>query len=152
MATFDGFLDLREIGYELWSVLAPFRFTSDDGTVVEIEAGFVTDLASVPALARSIVPKIGYWSQAAVVHDKGYREHRLGNNVEWTRKQVDQWLLQGMRAKAMEYGISDDDARRKDEEIYLAVRMGGLASWETKAERQQRFDRTAQFFNHGLED
>lgn len=142
-ARFTGPLRLEEIGYELWKIVTPFDFVDTDGTVVSIPAGFVTDLASVPPIARSIVPKIGYWSQAAVAHDIGYAYHRAGKNETWTRKQVDKWFLHGILVKEKEYEIPKADSKAKL--LYAGVRMGGLASWETEAERQARVMRNNQW-------
>lgn len=142
-ARFTGPLVIEEIGYELWKIVTPFDFVDTDGTVINVPKGFVTDLASVPPIARSIVSKIGYWSQAAVAHDIGYAYHRAGKNTEWTRKQVDKWFLHGIVVKEKEYGIPKDQS--KANLLYAGVRMGGLASWETEEERQERVNRNNQW-------
>ena len=47
---FSGPLVIKEIGYEKWSVVEPFRFTSETGLVVDVPIGFETDLASNPRI------------------------------------------------------------------------------------------------------
>lgn len=137
-AGFTDALVIEEIGYERWRVVRAFAFTSSDGTQIKVPEGFVTDLASVPHLARSLVPKIGYWSQAAVVHDWIYRQHRTSKDTVWTRKQADKWFVEGARLKGDEYNVPD--SKRREALLYAGVRIGSLASWETPEERAARLD------------
>jgi hypothetical protein len=135
---FSAPLVIREIGYERWAVVEPFKFTSKTGIVVDVPAGFETDLASVPPWLRSVVSKIGYWSQPAVVHDLLYYNHRNGVDAAITRQQADKVLLEGCRLKENEYNVPLSD--RRNELIYTAVRAGGLGTWETADEREDRLD------------
>lgn len=143
---FSGPLVIKEIGYEMWEIAHSFHLRvsglyPDD--IITIPEGFITDLASVPHLARSLVPKIGYWSQAAVIHDILYHNHRTGQDTDWTRKEVDKVFRDAASAKADEYGVPE--SRRKEKILYLGVRMGGLASWETEEERKERLERMSNF-------
>lgn len=140
---FEGPLVIEEIGYELWRIHEPFEYVTVHGSRIKIPAGFETDLASVPALARSLVPKIGYWSQPAVVHDYMYALHRAKLNTEWTRKDADLTFKSGMEIKEEEYEIPN--FQRKASVLYAAVRMGGLAGWETPEEREERLSRVRGF-------
>ena len=83
---------------------------------IEIEKGFLTDLASIPRVFRSLIPQIGHHLQPAVVHDWLYGRHE-----GLTRLEADQMLLDGMRAMGVSW------ARRKV--IYRAVRLGGGRRW-----------------------
>ena len=125
-------LDLREIGYETWKTLRETVYVSD--RTVTVPKGFVTDLASVHPLFRSLIPQIGYWSHAAVVHDFLYHEHREGIDDSWTRKEADLLFKEMVGVKAKEYGVPN----RYGHFLYLGVRMGGPESWETPAERASR--------------
>lgn len=136
---FSAPLVIREIGYERWQVVEPFRFTSKSGIVVNVPVGFETDLASVPSWLRSVVSKIGYWSQPAVVHDLLYYHHRNGVDAVVTRREADKILLEGCRLKENQYNVPIQD--RRNELIYTAVRAGGLGTWETPDERVERLDR-----------
>jgi len=160
-ARFTGPLDIREIGYEVWQVLTPFDFISDHGCTIAIPEGFVTDLASVPALARGFVSKIGYWSQPAVVHDALYQWHsgnityKLPSNVDAgynptdldlfkkskpglvvDRVLADSLLLEGCKLKAKQYDIRPYQDRSKI--IYTAVRFGGADGWYSEQELKKR--------------
>ena len=130
---FSAPLVIEEIGVELFKVVQAFRFASASGPVVDVPAKFETDLASVPKVFQSVVGKIGYWSQAAVVHDLLYYQHRSGNDTNLTRLQADRILLEGCRIKAIEYSVPD--IARKDWLIFGGVRLGGAASWVTPGEK-----------------
>lgn len=138
MGKFSAPLVIEEIGYERWKVVEDFRWTAKSGLVVRVAMGFTTDLASVPQVFRSLVPKIGYWSQAAVVHDLLYRDHRAGINTDITRLQADRALREGAKDKARLYGVSD--GQRRDWQIYHFVRAFGVESWETIDEKQTRLE------------
>jgi hypothetical protein len=136
---FSAPLVIREIGYERWSVVEPFRFTSETGIVVDVPVGFECDLASVPSWLRSLVSKIGYWSQPAVVHDLLYYNHRHGVDAVISRLQADRILREGCRLKEDEYDVPS--SKKRTDVIYAAVQSGGLSTWETTAERTERLDR-----------
>jgi len=132
---FSGPLVIKEIGYELWEVVEPFRFTSETGIFVDVLVGFPTDLASIPRVLQSILGKIGAYSQPGVVHDMLYHRHRTGMDTVITRKQADQILREGCKLKANEYGVTDNS-----DVIYNGCRIGALSSWETPQERMDRLD------------
>jgi hypothetical protein len=133
---FSGPLVTRQIDHQRWEIVEPFRFDSSSGLVVDIRAGFQTDLASIPAIAQALVSKVGYWSQAAVAHDLLYFNHRNGLDDTITRLQADDILLEGCRIKARDFNVSPSE--RRDWLIYGGVRAGGLGSWETPEERADR--------------
>jgi hypothetical protein len=92
-------------------------------------------LASVPDVFQSLVPKLGYWTQPAIVHDLLYLFHRNDSNTTILREDADRILLEGCRIKAKEYGVPL--YARRDQFIYRGVRAGGLYSWMTPAEKQE---------------
>ncbi len=94
-----------------WEVLAPFRFYFDDTRpdhFILVEAGWRTDLASVPGFFGFVIQKDGEFSQAAVTHDWSYKNR---GNVVWkelpkgktakaaplTREEQDLAFLNGMK-------------------------------------------------------
>ena len=139
IAKFSGPLRTEQIGHQRWKILEGFAFTSSAGLIVDIAAGFQTDLASIPAVVQGIISKVGYWSQAAVVHDQLYFNHRNGLDTEITRLQADDILLEGCKVKAVDFSVRD--ASRRDWLIYGGVRVGGLESWETADEKGDRVER-----------
>jgi len=148
---FTGPLVIKEIGYELWEHTEPFSFISSTGIIVRIEKGDITDLASIYGVPAGLVPKIGYWSQPATVHDKIYKAHRDGipfrsftNKENITRKEADLILLEGAKIKAKEYQVPF--RKRRHNSIYAAVNAFGIESWETvdeKLERLKQFDNSS---------
>lgn len=78
-----------------------------DGETVflTVPAGMLTDLASVPRIARSIVGRVGPHLEAAVVHDFLYRVWRDLPDVKPTKDMqrfADSVMLAGMHAAGME--------------------------------------------------
>lgn len=143
MGRFTGPLITRELGYESWDIWQPFDYISDSGIRIKIHRGARTDLASIPQILRSYIPKFGYWAQAAAVHDQITADHREGRDIIITRLQADRILREAARDKAIEYNIPK--LLWRNQELYYGVRIGGLSSWQTPADRAARaelFDNT----------
>lgn len=99
----------------------PFTFRWKSlGTTIRIPAGFVTDFASIPRFARMVIPKLGRYNKAAVVHDAIYQGVVPGFN----RYGADQAFLAGMVALGV--------APWKRRLMYWAVRLGGWAAWRKR--------------------
>lgn len=81
----------------------------------------VTDLASIPALARGLLPPDGPWAKAAVLHDQGYIS--AGWDGAMSRKEVDDLLNEAMKALGV--------PAFKRALIYRAVRLFGASRWGT---------------------
>lgn len=77
MATFNGPLFVEptgttanKSGLPQYRVTAPFTFDIGRGFYVNVPAGFISDLASIPWPARNwFRPHDKRWAQAAVIHD-----------------------------------------------------------------------------------
>ena len=92
-------------------------------TKITVPAWFVTDFASIPWLLRLIIPKLGRWNKAAVVHDYLYQKQPAW----FTRKVADVVFRDAMRdsgVKPWKYNL-----------MYLAVRMWGGISWRSYRRR-----------------
>lgn len=95
-------LDLRQIGPDRFRLLADLIFYSAHfrGQVI-VRAGFETDLASVPKIVASLVPKYGGFNAAAVIHDAAL-EHRCvaddGRRQNWTRGFANDLFAEGLAA------------------------------------------------------
>jgi hypothetical protein len=90
--------------------------------VLIIPAGFVTDLASVPDIAESLLPRAGEYSNAAIMHDYLYWTQFC------TREQADNLMSIAMR----EAGV----AVWKEFLIHSAVRLGGQNAWNANRSRK----------------
>lgn len=56
-----------------------------EGVEYVVPVGFVTDFASVPRFAQSIVPRIGTYTKATVMHDYWYKN--AVKTKEWADKE-----------------------------------------------------------------
>lgn len=88
---------------------------------LKIPKGFVTDLASVPRLFRSLFPAHGSHSPAAIVHDYLYQMKGKIPSKNLTRKQCDQVFLEAMKILNVPFW--------KRHLMYRAVRLGGWTHW-----------------------
>ena len=101
------FLDTKE-GIKRFEVYEPFIYYIDrlgGNLKVEIPEGFCTDFASVPRIFWSVVPPIGLYGKAAVVHDylceknHAWQVDEQGNWSYYTvsRKEADKIFLDAMK-------------------------------------------------------
>ncbi|EMZ2673947.1 DUF1353 domain-containing protein [Salmonella enterica] len=83
---------LEMLEHYRWCVYEPFEFylSDDNSDVIEVPAGFVTDLASVPRIFWTILPPDGKYAKAAIIHDWMY------DNALRTKKEADKIFLDGM--------------------------------------------------------
>jgi hypothetical protein len=77
---FETPLLLMPIGNRLWRVQAPFIATTKTAGRIEVPAGFVTDLTSIPRILW-VASTPADWPEAAVLHDWGYRDAHLPKDV-----------------------------------------------------------------------
>lgn len=89
--------------------LLPGRLT------VRIPAGFRTDLASIPRFFWRVLPPIGAYDKAAVVHDFLYQHNGC------SREQADAVLLEAMGVLGVGWATR--------QVIYRGVRLGGWKPW-----------------------
>ncbi len=87
--------------------------------IISIPTGFETDFASIPRFARILIPKLGRYNKAAVIHDWMYQSGK-----GYRRKFVDQFFLEAMS----DLGV----AKWKRYVMYWAVRLGGWMAWKKR--------------------
>jgi hypothetical protein len=128
---FTAPLDVRQVGSDKWMTLRAFSFyvTHDHKEVITVPNGFITDFASVPPVARWLIPKSGRHNQAAVLHDFLYQNLRNKwkdwDGKKYTRKECDEHFLEAMRILGVNW--------LKRYTMYRAVRrFGGLHMALTK--------------------
>jgi hypothetical protein len=105
-----------------WVLLSPLRWMLQDGNVLIVPAGFITDLASVPSMLRGVLDVNGKSRHAAVAHDWLYRNHKL-----FTRSEADEFLRVALICR----GTSAVAART----YWSGVRIGGWKPWGLRVER-----------------
>lgn len=93
MSKFTSPVILELLDRYLWKIWQPFEFyLTDDATdIIEVPAGFITDLTSVPRILWSFLPPDGKYAKAAIIHDYLY------DNALRTKKQADLIFLDAMR-------------------------------------------------------
>lgn len=124
---FTSTLVIQEYRPYEWLLFKPLQYwTMVNGKqeLIEVEAGFRTDLASIPKLFRSLIPQNGRHRKPAVVHDYLYR--RAGFHG-WDRKTCDKIFLEGM--------IVEGVPRWRRQVMYRAVRAGGGLIWKENLKR-----------------
>ena len=87
-----------------------------------IARGFVTDFASIPRPLRILIPKLGRYNKATVIHDAIYQDAVPG--FRFTRKEVDIVFLDAMT----DLGV----AKWKRTLMYWGVRLGGFFAWKRR--------------------
>ena len=134
-----GTLDVRKYDAHYWDILRVIKFTSDNGSWVQIKPNFRLDFGSIPRGLRSIVSPMGSLADWGFVpHDGLYSKHRDNNPLvvtshNFTRKEADQLMLE----IHLHCGVSQELA----EGIYMGVRLGASYSWLTPAEKTKRLAR-----------
>lgn len=123
-----------------WKVVQPFKFYFDDSdprVYVQVDAGWQTDLASVPGFFGFVIQKDGDFAQAAVTHDWCYKNR--GDVVYYdqadtgvpvklralTRAEQDKVFLNGMKILGTSLPIRVV--------MWRAVRRFGWISYPKKA-------------------
>lgn len=91
---------------------------------ITVPAGFKTDLASIPRFFWRVLPPVGRYDKAAVVHDYLYQFNGV------TRKQADDVLLEGMRV----LGVPGWQCNV----IYAGVRVGGWKPWNDYRQKEKQ--------------
>ena len=113
----------------LWEAYT-IRFKLDDEErTITVPSGMRTDFASVPRVAQSIVPRVGPYAEAAIVHDFLYIAWQIlpGHGArDEDRKFADELFREAMKQAA----VSGLEALL----LYKAVRwFGGRAYWKEYA-------------------
>ncbi|ECW0107059.1 DUF1353 domain-containing protein [Salmonella enterica] len=104
---------LEMLAHYNWRVHEPFAFylSDDNSDVIEVPAGFVTDLATVPRIFWILLPPDGKYAKAAIIHDYLY------DNALRTKQEADRIFLDGMTVLGV--------PKWKRTVMYWAVRLFG---------------------------
>ncbi|MBL8444792.1 MAG: DUF1353 domain-containing protein [Zoogloeaceae bacterium] len=132
--TFDGAPLLQPIGSRDWVLMAPLVYHTTRGAI-EVPAGFITDLASIPRVFWPLVPVNGRHRAAAILHDFLYVTQ------PGTRAEADALFLEAMHVSGVRW------SQRKV--MHAAVRLGGGLAWAANL-RALRADPVAHYRANGL--
>jgi len=115
----SGMLNVERFADRYYYLRKKIRWTPDEaGTTlpnVTVPVGFVTDFASIPRVAWSMLPPDGNYTYPAVVHDFLYWSQTT------TRKQADEIF----RLMMKEFGVAGPVIAT----IHAGVRAGGQLAW-----------------------
>lgn len=116
---FESHLELRHRpGHERWEVIQPLLYGTRDGRSIRVPAGYLSDLASVPRIARRWVdtqaPTV---RRPAVLHDYLYTDqtHRF------SKREADQIFHDAL--------LEEGTDRALAWLLWQAVRFGGRGAW-----------------------
>lgn len=127
MGRFCDKLILKEYGSKEWSLYTDYTYKTlvlnqEFYTRITAPTGFINDLASIPRVLQSLIPKVGKHRGAAVIHDwLYYRRGEIHEGLKITRKQCDLIFLEAMKTADVWW------LRRQA--MYRAVRAGGWVFW-----------------------
>jgi hypothetical protein len=127
----DSPLKLQKFKEPIYLVLEPVVWTPNAGQAdfpkVQVPKGFVTDLASIPAIFWSILPKDAAYAYAAIVHDYLYWIQH------YPRSTADAILKKSME----DFEISKPTVAA----IHTAVVHFGASAWRRNAELRKLGER-----------
>ena len=130
MTSIIGELDWRKDGDSHVKLLSPIEYQLDCGRIVMAERGFRYDGGSIPPPFRSLVCPFGSAADHGFcLHDRLYKGHRDLQERSFTRLQADEAMLEVF----LHCGVPSHIAYG----VYTGVLAGGLAAWQTEAEKIQ---------------
>lgn len=111
--------------FKYWKVVKPIEVQLDNGDVITVEEGFITDLCSVPQFLWWLFAPYGPYVLAYIIHDWLYKNNKhktkLHNYTQsWCDKQMLKW------ACALHDNRLDNRLR------LIGVRLGGKSWWNAK--------------------
>ena len=118
-------LEGKFIGKGRWELSAPFEYHARKSFVIVVPEKFVTDGASIPKFAFSLVG--GRWTgkyvRGAVIHDYLYYSQFI------LRKTADKIFLEAMKYSGVNF------VKRRI--MYLAVRLAGWIPWNEQRRKKK---------------
>lgn len=115
-------LDVRDDNGLPFTLLNPLRYVTnvDHLGTFEVPAGFKTDYASIPRVLWNVLPPVGAYDKAAVLHDHLYQTGKL-HGLKVSRGEADAILREAMEVCQV--------SRVVRWAIYSGVRLGGWRFW-----------------------
>lgn len=125
MSAFHSYLRFEDDGGFPFRLLSPLVYDSTylDHMVV-VPEGFKTDLCSIPRVLQNILPPVGRWDGAAVVHDFLYRQGGV------TRAEADAVMLEAMQLSGVTWW--------QRWTVYLGLRLGGWVVWRGYRKKESK--------------
>jgi hypothetical protein len=133
MGKFQTKLRVEKLGERSWRLIEPLIYRSDNVGLIVVDAGFVTNFASVPRLPFMFLLFGGVGDEAATLHDWLYRrEHTTSTGIgaKIDRETADK-VLRGVIIECLtQDGASLFRAKATAWAMWAGVRLGGASHWE----------------------
>lgn len=103
-------------------LLHPVVYVTNDGRRITVPEGYITDFATIPRIFWVLLPPLGRYLYAALIHDRLYWMHNRGHDLSYSRAYADQIMREVMSAsevKPWQRWL-----------IYAGVRVGGWVCWK----------------------
>jgi hypothetical protein len=98
---------MEKLGERTWILTDNLVFYSKRfGGKFTVPRGFQTDFASIPRIFWTILPPVGRYDKAAVIHDAGYENAIIttnGQRVYLLKKFCDEVFYDAMRCEGVNY-------------------------------------------------
>ena len=119
-------LKTRKLSAGIYKLITPFEYKPKGEKIVKVPIGFISDGASIPRFAWSIIgsPWGGKYTEAAIIHDYLYFTRTT------TRKYADKIFILGMRDLGVSWW------RRVT--MYRSVRSFGWIPWNNKEKKKNK--------------
>lgn len=133
MGKFETKLRVEKESERCWKLTDPLVYRSDTIGVIIVDAGFVTNFASVPRLPFMYMLFGGVGDEAATLHDWLYRKEHTpstGSDKVIDRKTADK-VLRGVIIECLtRSGTNKLKAKAIAWAMWAGVRAGGASHWE----------------------
>lgn len=143
-------LQVEAVDANTWRLLTDLEWLGSKGDIFSVEAGSMTDFATVPWWTQSLIPRTGTWTKAAVVHDKmcedlneyyGRKKYLEDFDAEWSgtdlvverppwADQLELPVFSSVDTDAIFRKIARDEGtgRVRAELLWLGVRCGAFVN------------------------
>lgn len=133
MGKFQSPLRVQKSDEQEWVLIEPLIYQSNNIGRIVVDAGFVTNFASVPRLPFMYLLFGGVGDEAATLHDWLYRPAHTaftGGTIKIDRETADK-VLRGVIIECLtRSGVSVWRAKLKAWAMWVGVRIGGASHWE----------------------
>jgi hypothetical protein len=137
-----GKLQWEKSGDEHVILLSPIEYRLNSGKILIAEKGFRYDGKSGAKVFDAVIPPFGSrGDHAFCFHDRGYYGHRVLEETNFTREEVDDGMLEIL----LYLKVNEVKARA----VWSVVRAGGEASWMNPVEQLAMADDGDQEFRDG---
>ncbi len=127
MSEFTTKLVVKSIDVNLWELTEKFEYhigSYPSDSIIKVPIGFITDFASIPKIFWKILPPVGKYGKAAVIHDYCYA------TACYPKTKSDKIFMEGMEVLKVK--------KWKREAIYWSVFMFGWVAWYNHRRRNKK--------------